>query len=111
LKSVDAGAFLAFSSVITLTEVLTQPRRAGNVVLVAAYRRLLLNSKNHALVHINVEVAEKAAELRAAHNLKTPDALQVAAAIIAGCDAFLTNDARLSRVTELRVLVLDDLEV
>ncbi|MCC5664290.1 hypothetical protein LC653_10260 [Nostoc sp. CHAB 5784] len=44
------------------------------------------------------------------YNLQLPDALQVAAAIIAGCEAFLTNDAALKRVTELRVLVVCELE-
>ena len=39
------------------------------------------------------------------------DALQVAVAIRENCQAFLTNDRRLARVTELSVLVLDDLEL
>ncbi len=40
-----------------------------------------------------------------------PDALQVAVALEAGCEAFLTNDAALKRVTALRILVLDELRV
>jgi len=32
-------------------------------------------------------------------------------ALAAGCAAFLTNDARLQGVSELRVLVLDELEL
>jgi predicted nucleic acid-binding protein len=55
-------------------------------------------------------VVEQAAELRARLNLSLTDALQAASAIAAGCDAFLTNDHPLARVTGLRVLVLDDLE-
>jgi predicted nucleic acid-binding protein len=39
------------------------------------------------------------------------DALQIAVALEAGCEAFLTNDRTLKRVTELRVLVLDELEL
>jgi predicted nucleic acid-binding protein len=46
--------------------------------------------------------------LRARYNLRTPDALQVATALVRRCEAFLTNDARLKRVTEIRVLTLDD---
>jgi hypothetical protein len=37
------------------------------------------------------------------------DAFPIAAALAAGCDAFLTNDAALKRVSELRVLVLEEL--
>jgi predicted nucleic acid-binding protein len=50
------------------------------------------------------------AELRARDQLRTPDALQVASALGAGCEAFLTNDLALRRVTELHVLVLGELE-
>jgi hypothetical protein len=38
-------------------------------------------------------------------------ALQVATAIAAGCDAFLTNDAGLKRVTEIIILMLDEREL
>ena len=43
--------------------------------------------------------------------MRLPDALQIAVAIQEGCEAFLTNDRRLARVAELRVLLLDDLEL
>jgi predicted nucleic acid-binding protein len=55
------------------------------------------------------EVAERAADLRARYNVRTPDAIQLATALEAGCDAFLTNDLALRRVAELRVLVLGTL--
>lgn len=54
-------------------------------------------------------VAERAAALRARYDLRTPDALQIAAVQAAGCQAFLTNDHRLKRVTEPRVITVDDL--
>jgi len=46
-----------------------------------------------------------------ANGLRTPDALQIATALNAGCTAFLTNDFRLQLVTEIRVLVLDEMEL
>jgi predicted nucleic acid-binding protein len=62
-------------------------------------------------VEINSIVAERAADFRARYGMRLPDALQVAAAVQERCEAFLTNDRRLARVTETRVLVLDDLEL
>jgi predicted nucleic acid-binding protein len=56
-------------------------------------------------------VSQKAAEIRVHYNLKLPDALQVAVALVSGCDGFLTNDAALQRVTELRILLLGALEI
>jgi hypothetical protein len=38
-----------------------------------------------------------------------PDALQIATALAAGCEIFVTNDRALRRATELRVVTLDDL--
>lgn len=58
---------------------------------------------------VDTVMAKRAAALRAYYNLRTPDALQLAAALEAGCQAFLTNYIPLKRVTELRVLILDEL--
>jgi predicted nucleic acid-binding protein len=97
--------------VVTLTEVLTLPKRMGNVALETEYRDLLLYGRHFMLVPITSIVAERAAALRARYNLRAPDALQVAAALNVGCQAFLTNDMTLKRVIELRVLILDELEL
>jgi predicted nucleic acid-binding protein len=97
--------------VITLTEVLTLPLRLKKTSLEQEYRNILLESRYFDLIPVNLAIAERAADLRARYNLKTPDALQVATAIETGCDAFLTNDTGVKRVTELRILVLDELEL
>lgn len=110
-RRVDAGTLMGYSSVVTLTEVLTQPMRARNTTVENEYRNLLLTSRNFWLVPVDSDIAENAADLRARYRLRTPDALQIAAALSAGCAAFLTNDAALQRVNELRVLVLDELEL
>lgn len=50
-----------------------------------------------------------AAQLRALHpSVRTPDALQLAAALFAGCSAFVTNDRDLPAVPGLEVLKLRD---
>jgi predicted nucleic acid-binding protein len=111
VRRVDTGTFVGYSSVVTLTEVLTQPKRLGNIPVESEYRQLLLHSRNFALVPIDITLADRAADLRARYQLRTPDAFQIAAALGAGCEAFLTNDAVLEHVAELRVLVLDKLEL
>ncbi|MGQ9631033.1 MAG: type II toxin-antitoxin system VapC family toxin [bacterium] len=109
IRRVDAGMIAGYSSVVTLTEVLTQPLRVGNATLTNECRDLLLRSRNFRLIPIDSAIAESAADLRVRYNLRTPDALQIAAALAAGCQAFLTNDAALKRVAELRVLALGEL--
>jgi len=94
-----------------LTETLTKPLKVADKAVEQAYRSLLQNTEHITLISVTDQVAERAAHLRAQYNLRTPDALHVAAAIDQSCDAFLTNDFTLRRITELRVLVLDELEI
>ncbi len=77
--------------------------------LVEKYRRILLEARNFTLSPIDTAIAELAAIVRAQHNLRTPDALQVVAASILECDAILTNDTALKRIIQPRVLVIDEL--
>lgn len=105
-RQIDQGKFEGVSSMITLVEVLTQPLKMGNSTLEMEYRNILMRSRHFSLLPISVGIAERAAQLRAHYNLKTPDALQVFAAIDAQCDAFLTNDLGLKRVQEINVLLI-----
>ena len=98
----------AFSSVITITEVLTQPLRKSRKDILEKYRKFLLNSKNFIIYSIDPVVAEKAAELRAHYGIKTPDAIQFAVGIENNGTLFVTNDKELKRIKEIEVLVLQE---
>jgi predicted nucleic acid-binding protein len=50
------------------------------------------------------------AQFRADLNLSLADALQVATALAADCDAFITNDLRLKRVSRINVIVIQELK-
>lgn len=110
-RRITNGEFKAASSVISLTEVLVQPLRQGDQKLADDYRDLLFNGVNFQLFPLTAKIAETAAELRAGYNLRTPDALQVATALENGCDAFLCNDSDLKRLTEIKILILDEIEL
>ena len=109
-RRIDQGVIIGFTSAITLTEVLTQPVKQGQIPLKEQYRDLLLHSANFYTLPVNAEVAGYAADLRAQYGLRTPDALQIAAAKTANCQVFLTNDKALKRVEAVRVFVLNELE-
>lgn len=111
-RQVDQGIVIGYTGMISLAEVLVKPKRNADTVLEQAYRSILTGSRNFVTLPITAEIAERAADLRSRYKIKLPDALQVAAALEAGCDAILTNDGTdLRPVTEIRVLVLDDLEL
>jgi len=108
---VDRGTISAVTSTITLTEVLVHPLRHGDHQLAQEYQALLLGSRHLRVIEVDSTIALLAARLRSRYTMRTPDALHLATAIHTGCDAFLTNDRRLDQVAEVRVVVLDDLEL
>jgi predicted nucleic acid-binding protein len=77
--------------------------------LAEEYRSILLQSPALTAIPLDEGIAEEAAGLRARHNLRTPDAIQIATAIRSGASWFLTNDADLANVSEIPVLVLKQL--
>jgi predicted nucleic acid-binding protein len=111
MEYVDDGLITGVVSVMLLAEVLVQPIKTGNHELAHGYESVLMGSRSFRVESIVATTARLAAELRAGYNLRTPDALHLATAIDTGCDAFLTNDLGLKRVTEIPILVLDELEI
>ncbi|MCP4421581.1 MAG: type II toxin-antitoxin system VapC family toxin [Chloroflexi bacterium] len=107
----DDGAFTAVSSPITLAECLFYPYKQKNEPLLQAFQVLLISGPNTIFVPATALIANLSARLRANYNLGFADAFQVATAIHAGCDAFLTNDKQLQRIAELKVVVLENIAV
>jgi predicted nucleic acid-binding protein len=108
LRALSDGEFAGVTSVLTLLELTIKPLRIGRPDVADAYDLLVQDIDNLAVVGIDARVSRIGAELRAKHGLRTPDAVQIAACLAHGAPAFLTNDRRLRRVTEIEVLMLDD---
>lgn len=100
-ERIDAGTLPAATSAITLVESLVMPIRRGQAGLQDDFIELMTASDNLRFVPIDQDIARRAADLRARYNLTLGDALQFGAALSADCDAFLTNDIRLKRVSEI----------
>lgn len=107
-EAIDRGDLTAVTSTVTLLEVLVHPLRTNNKGLAVEYRDILLNSKIMTL-EISNEISEQAAQLRATHNIRTPDAIQISAAIKAGASHFLTNDIRIPAIPSISILSLNSL--
>ena len=101
--------FRVVTSTITLLEVLVHPLRCGDETLAHRYNDILLSSPNLSLCPVTFGVAQEAAELRARHNLKTPDAIQLATALSEHASAFLTNDRSLPDNCGIQILRLTDI--
>ena len=105
--ALEKGEMKAVTSTLTITECLVQPYRKKDFALSAQYLVLFRNFPNLSIISLTDDIAERAAFLRAQYNLRTPDAVQLATALVSGCHAFLTNDDRFPATEGIRILVLD----
>ena len=108
-QDLHAGKFQVVTSVVTLLEVLVRPLRLGDEKLASLYNDSLLSHPNIATIPVGFAIAQAAGEIRAQHNLKTPDALQVATAVSHHAEVILTNDRDLGGLSGLEVLRVRDL--
>ena len=92
-KIAENGSEL-ITSTLTLAEVLVQPFRKGNKTLADQYRKIFL-SRALILVSLDAPTAERTAQIRAEHKIKTPDAIQLACAAHMNVDEFYTGDRSL----------------
>jgi len=98
------GRFL-LTSRLTRLECRVKPLRMQDTTLLRLYDSFFVGLEVEVL-ELTAQVIEKATELRAELNMKTPDALHMASAIVFGATAFLTGERALARCTEVSVEVL-----
>ena len=107
--SLAQGHFRVVTSTVTLLEVLIHPLRRGDEALARLYNDILLSSPNISTMPVTYATAQEAAELRAQHNLKTPDAIQLAIALSERATALLTNDRAFPQDIGIEILRLKDI--
>lgn len=105
-REVDEGRLELITSALTLLEVLVVPYRTGDHLLAGRYESILTRSRGVRIADISRDRLRAAAQLRAKTGVKTPDSLQLVAALAASCTAFLTNDRELPAVPGIRILQL-----
>jgi predicted nucleic acid-binding protein len=81
------------TSAMTLGELLVKPTKLGQASLIEQYDRAVRSTAQ--VINFDSQVAWRFASLRATHNLRSADAIQLACAAHSGVDLFLTNDQRL----------------
>lgn len=105
---IESAAAKAFTSTLTMTEVLVQPYRLKDRPRANRFYNLLSTYPNLEWISPGLVVADVAAKIRAEHRLRTPDAIQAATAIHSDATALVTNDPVFRRIPDLDVLILDE---
>jgi predicted nucleic acid-binding protein len=91
------------TSQLSRIECRSKPAAEGARDLLLRYDRFFQFAR---LGEVTAEVIERATDLRARFNTRTPDAIHLATAIRDKADYFLTGDRGLARCTDIEVVVL-----
>lgn len=98
------------TSTITIEEYLVFPFGNGKMEYVDNFKRFI-KYMNIEVIDIDSEIAEQGAKIRGQYkNFKAMDAIQIATAVVSGCDMFFTNDKQLRQEKELPCMTMDDLQ-
>ncbi|HEU5300214.1 MAG TPA: PIN domain nuclease [bacterium] len=110
-RLIEQGTVAGVTSSLALVEILTRPQQLGHHVAVESYKMALATFPHLELRRSDIAITELAASLRARYQLATPEAVQLATALVDGAEVFVGNAPALRQVRELQVVLLDDLRV
>lgn len=96
---------IPITSEMARLECRVKPMRDGNLTLLQDFDDYFDDTIAE-IVPLTRDVVDKATEIRAQFNFKTPDSLHLAAAVVSNCDIFLTNDQRLNRFTGITIEIV-----
>ncbi len=102
IRADPAGCVIA--SRIARMECRVKPLRDANDRLLSEYEAVF-EAERFILADVTSTVLDRAADLRARHRFKTPDAIHLATAVEASADVFLTGDVALAKCGDLKVEV------
>jgi predicted nucleic acid-binding protein len=84
------------TSAMTLGELLVKPSQLGQASVVEQYDHAIRTRAQ--VISFDPQVAWRYATLRATHNIRNADAIQLACAAHFGVDLFITNDKQLHKL-------------
>jgi len=107
--TIDQDDCELITSVLSMAEYGVKPEKENRQDLIADFDSLLVDF-HFQVIDINVGIARKSYQLRAKYEfLKAMDALQLATALWIGCSRFFTNDKKLKKIEELKVVLVEEL--
>lgn len=106
LRAAADGAFRAVTGDAAVAQVMVGPYRNGDPLVIRAVREFFRQPRLLEVLSHSAPVFDDAAMLRATQEMPYIDALHIATAAAAGCDAIVTNDKRMKPALGVEVLPL-----
>jgi len=99
----------AVTSAITIIEAFVKPEKESDLAILNEYENVFQHLPSLEILPIDWPLSRLTARLRAQYpTIRIPDAVQISAALFKECSAFLTNDNKLKKVKEIKVITLKD---
>jgi len=99
----------AVTSTISIIETFVKPEKESNAAILSEYENVFQHLPNLKIVPVDWPLSRLTAKLRSQYpKIRTPDAIQVAATLLENYPIFLTNDSKLKKIKELKVITLKD---
>ena len=105
---IGTSEIFAYSSELTLTEILTKPIRDKHIQVIESYTELLFDEELITLICTSRNTFLLAAKISAELSLRTPDAIHMASAVERECRFFITNDKKIKSYNNTEVLYVSD---
>ena len=102
LKAIDEenNDIYATISIITITELNVGYYTNKETIEKDEFISGLYSNKKYKISNLNLNIADKAAEIRSQINLKLPDCIIIATALIENAELLITNDTRFDKAKE-----------
>ena len=108
-EMIGDGSIIAFTSELSLTEILIKPIRNNFNQIIQAHKELLLDPELFTLISPIQDTFLLAAELGGKLSMRTPDAIHMACAIESKCKYFITNDKGIRSTSDVTVVQILEL--
>ncbi len=104
--SLSENKLSAFTSIISVAEVITKPLEEKRYDFVKQYHEVFQHLPNLKLGFPTYDTAVSAAKIRAEYKFQLIDSFQLAIALENRCLSFLTNDRKLKKFNGLKIILL-----
>ena len=105
----EQNKLISVTTTITIAEVFVRAEEKQDQITIAAYEQFFHTVPHLDIISVDWYVARLASKLRAKYKtIRLPDALQVSAPLLKNYSLFLTNDEKMKKVKEIKVVMLDE---
>ena len=104
----ENGKLSGVTSIITVAEIFSHQRVIESEDLSAVYGHVFAVWPGLTVVSPDMDEAQLAGAVRVQYGLRLPDAFQVTAGLKFGAQVLITNDERVGRVKQPKVMLLGD---